>query len=49
MPEQPKPSSDRSITARLVGRLDKPFHRPECQCEACRAWDEKNPKPKDGE
>lgn len=21
-----------------VGDLDKPFHRPECECEECEAW-----------
>ncbi len=21
-----------------IGRLDKPFHRPECRCERCEQW-----------
>lgn len=29
----------------LYGRLDKPFHRPECQCESCLAWCKANPLP----
>jgi hypothetical protein len=22
----------------MVGDLDKPFHRPECECDACESW-----------
>ena len=34
-----------AFTERLVGRLDKPFHRPECQCAECKAWIAANPQP----
>lgn len=27
----------------IAGRLDKPFHRPECQCESCESWCKANP------
>lgn len=30
---------------RIIGRPDKPFHKPECQCEQCREWCKANPLP----
>lgn len=28
-----------------VGRLDKPFHRPECRCKECEDWVRTHPLP----
>ncbi len=32
-------------TLMIVGNLEKPFHRPECQCKHCEQWRRDNGKP----
>ena len=32
------PHSNKDDALSVIGDLDKPFHRPECECDACEGW-----------
>jgi hypothetical protein len=34
----PRRLTDEETKRQIIGDLDKPFHRPECQCDQCEEW-----------
>src|SRR5574338_34364 len=48
MTNQPAPASavpTETAWDKIIGRPDKPFHKPECCCAECEVWKAANPSP----